>query len=48
MTSVVIIADNGAEMARLTAVVTPVGMALVRHASGRALAGASSPTTSRR
>lgn len=36
MTSVVIIAGSGAEMARLTAIVgaTP-GMVLVRHASGR-------------
>ena len=36
MKSVVIVADSGAEMARLTAVVeASVGMALVRHASGR-------------
>ena len=37
MTSVVIIADSGAEMARLTATVHAApGMVLVRHASGRA------------
>ena len=37
MTSVVIIADSGAEMARLTATVDAApGMVLVRHASGRA------------
>jgi len=37
MTSVVIIADSGAEMARLTATVHGApGMVLVRHASGRA------------
>ena len=37
MTSVVIIADSGAEMARLTALVHPSpGMTLVRHVSGRA------------
>ena len=36
MTSVVIIADSGAEMARLTATVHAApGMVLVRHASGR-------------
>jgi DNA-binding NarL/FixJ family response regulator len=36
MTSVVIVADSGAEMARLTAIVHAArGMALVRHASGR-------------
>jgi hypothetical protein len=36
MTSVVIIADSGAEMARLTAHVHAArGMTLVRHASGR-------------
>jgi DNA-binding NarL/FixJ family response regulator len=37
MTSVVIIADSGAEMARLTSEVHAArGMSLVRHASGRA------------
>jgi DNA-binding NarL/FixJ family response regulator len=37
MTSVVIIADSGAEMARLTSEVHATrGMSLVRHASGRA------------
>lgn len=37
MTSVVIIADSGAELARLTAHVhTARGITLVRHASGRA------------
>jgi two-component system response regulator DesR len=37
MTSVVIIADSGADMARLTAIVhSAPGMVLVRHASGRA------------
>jgi DNA-binding NarL/FixJ family response regulator len=37
MTSVVVIADSGAEMARLTAHVHAArGMTLVRHASGRA------------
>ena len=36
MTSVVIIADSGADMARLTAIVgAERGMVLVRHASGR-------------
>jgi DNA-binding NarL/FixJ family response regulator len=36
MTSVVIVADSGAEMARLTAILHAVpGMVLVRHASGR-------------
>jgi DNA-binding NarL/FixJ family response regulator len=36
MTSVVIIADSGAEMARLTATVHAApGLVLVRHASGR-------------
>jgi DNA-binding NarL/FixJ family response regulator len=36
MTSVVIVADNGAEMARLTAFVRAVpGMEIVRHANGR-------------
>ena len=36
MTSVVIIADSGADMARLTAIVGSArGMVLVRHASGR-------------
>jgi DNA-binding NarL/FixJ family response regulator len=36
MTSVVIVADSGAEMARLTAEVNLArGMTLVRHASGR-------------
>jgi DNA-binding NarL/FixJ family response regulator len=37
MTSVVVIADSGAEMARLTAHVNAArGMTLVRHANGRA------------
>jgi DNA-binding NarL/FixJ family response regulator len=37
MTSVVIIADSGADMARLTAIVGAArGMVLLRHASGRA------------
>ena len=36
MTSVVIVADSGAEMARLTASVRTIqGMEIVRHASGR-------------
>jgi DNA-binding NarL/FixJ family response regulator len=36
MTSVVIVADSGAEMARLTACVQTIhGMEIVRHASGR-------------
>lgn len=36
MTSVVIIADSGADMARLTAIVGAArGMVLLRHASGR-------------
>jgi DNA-binding NarL/FixJ family response regulator len=40
MTSVVVIADSGAEMARLTAQVHAArGMTLVRHASGRAPVG---------
>jgi DNA-binding NarL/FixJ family response regulator len=40
MTSVVVIADSGAEMARLTAHVHAArGMTLVRHASGRAPVG---------
>jgi DNA-binding NarL/FixJ family response regulator len=37
MTGVVIVADSGAEMARLTACVRSIqGMEIVRHASGRA------------
>lgn len=40
MTSVVIIADSGAEMARLTTEVNAArGMTLVRHASGRVSVG---------
>lgn len=49
MTSVVVIADSGAEMARLTAHVHAArGMTLVRHASGRVpvahIVGDHSPT----